>query len=151
MKKYYFNSIFKSLIYVYMALFFLAILILAIIARDTTSPESTIMVISLSGSIILLLLPWIGYSFSMRIQIDYEKEELYIRSAYFLKRMKFKDILSIQILDYDKVSFKFILTTKKGVKKLVYGRYYKKRATAKRVAKINELKQDLMNISNANC
>lgn len=150
MKKYYFNPVFRSLIYVFIVLFFLAVLIFAIIARDTTSPQSTIIVVSFCGIVDLILLFWIGFSFSMRIQIDYEKEELYIRHPYFLKRLKFQDVLSIQIIDYHKTAFDFIITTRKGVKKLAYARYHKKRQTEKRVAKVTELKQDLLNISNRN-
>lgn len=150
MKKYYFESIFRSLIYVYMVLFFTAILIFAIIAKDTTSRQSTMIVISSCSIIIAILLFWIGFSFSMRIQIDYDKQELYIRHPYFIKRIKFEDVVSIQIIDYNKVAFDFVITTKSQTKKMAYARYYRKKPTEKRISKINELKQDLMNISNKN-
>lgn len=150
MKKYYFNSVFRSLVYLYMVLFFLGIIIFAIIAKDTTSLESTIFVVSACGITTLLLLFWVGFSFSMRIQIDYEKKELYIRHPCFLKRLKFEDVLSIQIIEYNQVAFEFIVTTEKFSKKLPYARYLKKRPTEKILLKINELKQDLTNISNKN-
>ena len=98
MKKYYFESIYRILIYVFMIMFFTAILIFAVIAKDTTSHESTVIVISFCSVINSILLIWVCYSLSMRIQIDYEKKELYIRQYYFIKRIKFEDIISIQII-----------------------------------------------------
>lgn len=86
----------------------------------------------------------------MRIQIDYDKQELYIRHPYFIKRIKFEDVVSIQIIEYNKVAFDFVITTKSQTKKMAYARYYRKKPTEKRISKINELKQDLMNISNKN-
>ncbi len=150
MKKYYFESVGRSLVYVFMVLFFTAILILAILAKDTTSQQSTVIVVSACCIVISILLFWIGFSLSMRIQIDYTQKELYIRHPYFIKRINFEDVLSIQIIDYNEVAFDFVLTTKNKTKKMAYARYYRKKATEKRISKINELKQDLMNISNKN-
>lgn len=150
MKKYYFESISRILIYVFMIMFFTAILIFAVIAKDTTSQESTVIVISFCSVINSVLLFWVCFSLSMRIQIDYEKRELYIRHPYLIKKINFEEILSIQIIDYNKVSFDFIISTKKTSKKLSFSKYYKKKITEKRISIINELKQDLMNISNKN-
>ncbi len=151
MKKYYFDSIFRSLIYVFMVIFFTAILMLAIIAKDTTSPQSTVIVVSSCSIIISILLFWIGFSFSMRIQIDYDRKELYIRQPYFIKRIKFEDIISIEIIDYNEVAFEFNIVTKNFSKKMPYARYIRrKRPNEKIKSKLNELKQDLMNISNKN-
>ena len=150
MKKYYFESISRILIYVFMIMFFTAILIFAVIAKDTTSQESTVIVISFCSVINSILLFWVCFSLSMRIQIDYEKRELYIRHPYLIRKINFEEILSIQIIDYNKVSFDFIISTKKTSKKLSFSKYYKKKNTEKRISIINELKQDLMNISNKN-
>ena len=150
MKKYYFESISRILIYVFMIMFFTAILIFAVIAKDTTSQESTVIVISFCSVINSILLFWVCFSLSMRIQIDYKKRELYIRHPYFIRKINFEEILSIQIIDYNKVSFDFIISTKKTSKKLSFSKYYKKKNTEKRISIINELKQDLMNISNKN-
>lgn len=150
MKKYYFESRFRISIYVLMMLFFTAILIFAVIAKDTTSLESTVIVVSFCSVINSILLFWVCFSFSMRIQIDYDKRELYIRHTHLIKRIKFDEILSIEINDYNQLSFDFIIITKKISKKLSYSKYYKKKNTVKRISHINELKQDLMNISNKN-
>jgi Na+/melibiose symporter-like transporter len=131
-------------------MFFTAILIFAVIAKDTTSQESTVIVISFCSVINSILLFWVCFSLSMRIQIDYEKRELYIRHPYLIRKINFEEILSIQIIDYNKVSFDFIISTKKTSKKLSFSKYYKKKNTEKRISIINELKQDLMNISNKN-
>ena len=84
----------------------------------------------------------------MRIQIDYEKKELYIRQYYFIKRIKFEDIISIQIIPYSEVAFDFVVTTKKFTKKMAYARYLKRKPNEKIKNKLNELKQDLLNIQN---
>ena len=147
-KKYYFNSIFSSLMYLFIVLFLIGCIILCCFADEMHSGV-IFSLISFSISAIIVLF-WVGFSFSMRIQIDYEKEELYIIHPYFLKRLKFEDIVFIQIFDYNEVAFDFIITTKNSSKKLAYARYYKKRATAKRIEKVNELKNDLRNISNKN-
>lgn len=150
MKKYYFQSGWRNLGYLPLVLFFTAVLIIAIIFRDATSPESVVIAISMCSVNLSIILFWIGFSFSMRIQIDYEKKELYIRYPYFLKRLKFDDVLSIQIKDYNEMSFDFVIVTKDKTKKLAYSRYYKSKPTKERLAIVNELKQDLMNISNRN-
>ena len=92
MKKYYFESRSRISIYVLMMLFFTAILIFAVIAKDTTSQESTVIVVSFCSVINSVLLFWVCFSFSMRIQIDYDKRELYIRHTHLIKRIKFLPI-----------------------------------------------------------
>lgn len=150
MKKYRFQSVARSLVFLPMILFFLGVFVFAIIARDTTSPQSTLIVISFCGIIDLILLFWVGFSLSMRIQIDYEKKELYIKHSHFWKRLKFEEITSILILDYNEVAFQFIIMTKSFSKNIPYARYLHKRPSKKITDNLNELKQDLMNISNRN-
>ena len=150
MKKYYFESIYRILIYVFMIMFFTAILIFAVIAKDTTSQESTVIVISFCSVINPILLIWVCYSLSMRIQIDYEKKELYIRQYYFIKRIKFEDIISIRIIPYNEVAFDFVVTTKKFTKKMAYARYLKRKPNEKIKNKLNDLKQDLLTFVGGN-
>lgn len=148
MKKYYFESIFRSLIYVVISLILVGYIVLCCYTDEIHSGVIFIIVF-LSISVIAISF-WAGFSFSMRIQIDYDKQELYIRHPYFIKRIKFEDVVSIQIIEYNKVAFDFVITTKSQTKKMAYARYYRKKPTEKRISKINELKQDLMNISNKN-
>lgn len=148
MKKYYFESIFRSLIYVVISLILVGYIVLCCYTDEIHSGVIFIIVF-LSISVIAISF-WAGFSFSMRIQIDYDKQELYIRHPYFIKRIKFEDVVFIQIIEYNKVAFDFVITTKSQTKKMAYARYYRKKPTEKRISKINELKQDLMNISNKN-
>ena len=150
MKKYYFEPVGRCLVYGFITLFFVAILVLAIAAKDTTSPQSTAIVIGMCCVYIPPVLFWFCYSLTMRIQIDYDKKELYFRHYLFIKRIKFEDVLSIEITYCEETVFDFVVTTKTWTRKMAYARYARKKATKKITAKLNELKQDLMNISNKN-
>ena len=150
MKKYYFQSGWRNLGYLPLILFHIGVLIFEYLAKDENDPVVGAIIVSYCCVFLSIILFWIGFSFTMRIQIDYEKKELYIRYPYFLKRLKFDDVLSIQIKDYNELVFSFIIVTKDKTKKLNYPRYYKKKPTEERLAIVNELKQDLMNISNRN-
>lgn len=145
-KKFYFNSIWQSIIYIFIAVILLLFIILCSLADDVHSGLIFIMII-LSISMLVILF-WAVFSLSMRIQIDYDRRELYIRHPYLLKRINFDDVISIQILEFNQLSFDFIITTKNTTKKIAYSRYYKKKVTEERVSKVNDLKHDLINISN---
>lgn len=144
-KKFYFNSIWYSAIYILIAMVLLSFIVLGSFADDVHS--GLIFVLTILSICLLAILFWIGFSLSMRIQIDYDKKELYIRHPYLIKKMRFEEILNIQIIDYNQVSFDFIIVTNNGTKKLSYSKYYKKRATEKIITKVNDLKTDLINIS----
>ena len=148
MKKYYFESVFRSLIYLFISLFLLALIVLCFFADEI--PAGVIFAITFLSISVAAISFWFGFSLSMRIQIDYEKKELYIRQPYFIKRIKFEDIISIQIIPYSEVAFEFVVTTKKFTKKMPYARYLKRKPNEKIKNKLNDLKQDLMNISNKN-
>ena len=148
MKKYYFQSVFRSLIYLFMSLFLIGLIVLCFFA-DEIHVGVIFVITSLSTSVVAILF-WFGFSLTMRIQIDYENKELYIKSPYFIKRIKFEDIKSIKTIDYDDVAFEFTIITEKFTRKIQYTRYSRKRPSEKITAKLNELKQDLMNISNKN-
>lgn len=151
MKKYYVIAFYKNIPFILMAIFFSAILVIAIISKNTTEPEPTIFVISFCSIMIVFVNFWIWFSsFYYRLQIDYEKKELLINYPYFRKKFKFDDIVSIEIKDYNKTSFDFVITTKTKKTNWAYPRYYKSRPTEKIIAIVNEVKQDLYNISNKN-
>lgn len=147
-KKFYFNSIWQSVIYTFIAMILLLLIILCFFIDEIHS--GVLFIITILSIGLLANLFWIGFSLSMRIQIDYAKEELYIRHPNLLKRINFNDIVSIQIIEFDQLSFDFIITTKHITKKLAYSRYYKKKVTKERILKVNELKYDLISISNKN-
>lgn len=146
MKKYYFESVFRSLIYLFISLFLIAIIVLCLYVGELH--KGAIFALTLLSISVVAILFWFGFSLSMRIQIDYDRRELYIRHPYLLKRINFDDVISIQILEFNQLSFDFIITTKNTTKKIAYSRYYKKKVTEERVSKVNDLKQDLINISN---
>lgn len=147
-KKYYFNSIQFNLIYILIEIVLVAFLVLCFFADEFHS--ATIFVITNLSIIIFIILFWIVFSFCMRIQIDYDKKELYIIHPFYLKRMKFEEVLSIQIVDYNEVAFDFVINTKNRSKKLAYSRYYKSKPNDEIKLIISELKNDLVNISNKN-
>ena len=148
MKKYYFQSIGRSLIYLFMSIIFVGLIILCCFADEIHS--GVIFVITVLSVSVTAVLFWFVFSLSLRIQIDYEKKELYIKYPYLIKKIKFDDIISIYIKDYNATSFDFQVVTKDKIVNSTYARYYKKRPTKKILDIINELKQDLMNISNKN-
>lgn len=147
-KKFYFNSIWRSAIYVLIASVLLLLIILCCFADEMHS--GVIWMITTFSISFFVVLFWAGFSLSMRIEIDYDKKELYIRHPYLLKRINFSDIISIQIIEFDQLSFDFIITTEQITKKLAYARYYKKKVTDERISAISELKRALIDISNKN-
>lgn len=146
MKKYYFQSLSKSLIYLGIAIFLICYIVLCCFSDEIHS--GVIFVITFLSISVVTIIFWFGFSLSMRIQIDYNKQELYIRQPYFIKRIKFEDIISIQIIPYSEVAFEFVVTTKKFTKKMPYARYLKRKPNEKIKSILNELKQDLLNIQN---
>lgn len=146
MKKYYFQSIFKSLIYLGIALFLICCIVLCCFSDEIHS--GVIFVITFLSISVVTIIFWFGFSLSMRIQIDYNKQELYIRQPYFIKRISFKEVISVKIIEYTDTAFEFIIVTKTFTKKLPYARYLKKRPNEKIKFILNELKQDLLNIQN---
>ena len=148
MKKYYFESVFRSLIYLFIALFLIAIIVLCFYIDEIHT--GVIFVLTILSVSVVAILFWFGFSLSMYIQIDYENKYLYVRQPYFIKKIKFEDIISIQIIPYSEVAFEFVVTTKKFTKKMPYARYLKRKPNVKIKNKLNDLKQDLMNISNKN-
>lgn len=95
-KKYYFLSIWEKLFNILVAVI-LVTLITVRFFSDVLHVGIICTIVLFSIGLIMLLF-WIVFSFSMRIEFDYDKKELCIRHPYFLKRLKFEDILSIQIL-----------------------------------------------------
>ena len=146
MKKYYFQSIFKSLIYLGIALFLICCIVLCCFSDEIHS--GVIFVITFLSISVVTIIFWFVFSLSMRIQIDYNKQELYIRQPYFIKRISFKEVISVKIIEYTDTAFEFIIVTKTFTKKLPYARYLKKRPNEKIKFILNELKQDLLNIQN---
>ena len=148
MKKYHFESVFRSLIYLFIALFLIALIVLCFYIDELH--EGVIFVLTVLSVSVVAILFWFGFSLSMYIQIDYENKYSYVRQPYFIKKIKFEDIISIQIIPYSEVAFEFVVTTKKFTKKIPYARYLKRKPNVKIKNKLNDLKQDLMNISNKN-
>lgn len=145
MKKYYFNSIMYSLIYIIISIVFVSMAILCLFADDLHSGVIFVIVFSSISAFVTLF--WSVFSFSMRIQIDYINKELYIIHPCFIRKIKFEDIISIEIIDYNEVAFEFNIITAKHSKKIPYARYLNKRPNEKIKMKLDELKSDLMKIS----
>ena len=148
MKKYYLQSVFSSLAYLIIVIVMTGFIVVCFF-EDEMHSGVIFSMIFLSISVVVVLI-WVGYSLTMRIQIDYEKKELYIKNPLCIKRFKFEDVLSIKIIDYNEVAFDFVIETEKKTMKFAYARYYKKKPTEKILTIIKELKQDLMNITDKN-
>lgn len=147
-KKYYFNSTKFSLIYILIEIVLVACLVSSFFADEFHF--GTIFIITSFAIGVFVVLFWIVFSFCMRIQIDYDKKELYIIHPFYLKKLKFEKVLSIQIVDYNEVDFDFVINTNNRSKKLAYTRYYKSKPNNEIKLKISELKNDLINIFDKN-
>ncbi len=148
MKKYYLMSFRRSLVYLIMAISLIGLSVICFFADEIHSGVVFVVTTFLISAAIILA--WFIYSLTMRIQIDYEKKELYTRHHFFIKRWKFEDILSIEIIDLNKVVFSVIVTTSRSSTRMAYARYLHYRPSEEITAILNELKQDFMNISNKN-
>ena len=100
MKKYYFESFFKSLVYLFISFYIIGQIVLCFFADEIHA--GVIFVLTILFSSLVVILFWFGFSLSMRIQIDYNKQELYIRQPYFIKRISFKEVISVKIIEYYK-------------------------------------------------
>lgn len=146
MKKYYFESFFKSLVYLFISFYIIGQIVLCFFADEIHA--GVIFVLTILFSSLVVILFWFGFSLSMRIQIDYEKKELYIKHPRLLKKIKFEDIISIQIIDYNEVAFEFVIRTTNFSKQIPYARYLRRSPNEKIRSKLNELKKDFMDTSN---
>ena len=81
MKKYYFQSVFRSLIYLFISLFLIGLIVLCFFADEIHA--GVIFVITFLSISVVAISFWFGFSLSLRIQIDYEKKELYIKYNSF--------------------------------------------------------------------
>ena len=84
----------------------------------------------------------------MRIQIDYEKRELYIKQYKIKKRFKFNDIKHIEIIEYNEVAFDIEIVTDGYTRRMAYFRYYRRRPNKKIESILSELKNELKELSN---
>lgn len=152
MKKYYFYSRFRCFTYLFIALAIIGYASIGFFADYIHGFLIFCMVILYVSAGIVLL--WMAFIFSSRIQIDYENEELLIKAFYLIKRIKFEDIISISVIDYTNnkrtgPGFDIYITTRKFCRVIPYGRYmYHRRVTRKIKLKLNELENDLMRINN---
>ena len=144
MKKYYFNSFVRSLVYLIIALVLIGLIVLCCMADEIHS--GVIFAITFLSISVTAILLWFGFSLSMRIQVDYINKELYIIHPHLIRKIKFEDIISIEIIDYSEVAFEFNVITKKDTKKIPYARYIKSKPDEKIKTKLNELKNDLLKI-----
>ena len=147
-RKYYLNSIGYSLVYLFITLFLCA-LIIAVFFTDEFHLFLVIALIFLIVAAVITLF-WACYSFTMRIEIDYENKILYIRYWDFIKKISFDDIVSIEILEQTEVELVFTITMNNFFKRIAYTRYYKSRPTIKIKRIINDLKNDLLSITGNN-
>lgn len=148
MKKYYFNSFMHGFAFILISiplLFFFLILFFA---------DNYNWFIALFQFSFLVDTSFVCFyafvCFTSRMEIDFENKELFILYHFFKKKYKFEDIVSIETKPYNDVAFYIVLKTKDTEKTFLYGRYKEKiwRQSKRVKATLNELKNDLMIISN---
>ena len=86
------------------------------------------------------------------MEIDFENKEVFILYYFFKKRYKFEDIVSIETRRYNDAAFYIEFKAKDVEKTFLYGKYKTKiwRQSKRVKTELDELKTDLMNISNKN-
>ena len=152
MKKYYFYPRIRSFAYLFIGLALIGYGSVIFFA-DYIYPFHIFCIAVFYVSAVIVLC-WFAFSLSSRIQIDYEKEELYIITFYFIKRIKFEDITCIRVIDYKEVKgvrpgLEIYIVTRKFFRMIPYARYIDHRkATPEIKLKLDELENDLMRINN---
>ncbi len=132
------------MIYLVIALYLIGLIVLFFVFDEIHS-GTIFATVFLTISVVTILF-WFGFSLSMRIQIDFNKQELYIRDPYFIKKINFKEIVSIRIIEWKETAFEIVIETNSFTKKIPYTRYLKRRPNEKIKSVLNELKQDLLSI-----
>lgn len=92
---------------------------------------------------------WGIWTISYRIVIDFNKKEICIKHPGCEKKIKFKEIQSIEIVECSTISFELHLITNKFSKKFLY-KYFNKRGKWNFKQNVNELKLDFKKIIELN-
>ncbi len=96
---------------------------------------------------IAILITWNIILPKLRIEIDYEKKELFYWNDYYRRRIKFEDIRALEIVEHgEKVTFGCKVTTDIKIRRFGYTRYYRKKPTPEILAKVEEVKEALRSI-----
>lgn len=66
---------------------------------------------------------------------------------YFIKRMQFEEITSIEIIDIRPVEVHFVVSTNRFPPKIAYTRYYKSKPSPEIQAVLQDLKEELKSIA----
>ena len=101
---------------------------------------------------IAILITWNIILPKLRIEIDYEKKELFYWNDYYRRRIKFEDIRALEIVEHGEkaTTFGCKVTTDKKIRRFGYTRYYRKKATPEILAKVEEVKEALRSIPISN-
>ena len=119
-KKFYFYSLKAKIACLIPMLIFAGLLALLIVYRQTQQPETVVIVASMLLFIILLCAVGFVLTFFIRIEFNYDKKELLIHKHYFVKKIKFEEIESIEIIDYETPGFVFVIVTKNFIKRISF-------------------------------
>jgi len=148
-KTYYFNSNITNFVCLFIAVLFILVLIIAFITKNNEESKIIDIIIIVCFVIVASLLYIVGFSFSMRIEVDFKYRYLYIKHPYLIKRIKFNDIISIEIENYKETALLITVNTKIISQQITYSRYSKKKLSEKITNKLKELKADLYEITKA--
>lgn len=149
MKRYYFYPrgfiIAYSILLVYLIFWLVALCVF--VDEIHSGAIFCIVVLSLG---ILSVLTWTPFCAAMCVQIDHSDEEIKIIHIRCIKKIKFCEIKSVEIVEYSAVEFSFLIVTSDFSKRIVYTRYSKKKPTPKILAKVEEVKDALRSIPISN-
>ena len=97
---------------------------------------------------ISILITWSIIIPKLRIEINYEKQELFCWNDYFRRTIKFEDIRAVEIVDHGEkaTTVGCRVTTYKKIIGFRYTRYYRKKPTPEILAKVEEVKEALRSI-----
>ena len=143
-KKFYLYTKAATIPYWIMSVIFSGIIALGFVVDEMNS--GVIITMSFFAVTIAILITWSIIIPKLRIEINYEKQELFYWNDYFRRTIKFEEIRSIEINDLDGVTFGCKVTTDKKIRRFGYTRYYRKKPTPEILAKVEEVKEALRSI-----
>lgn len=148
-KKFYLYTKAATIPYWIMSVIFSGIIALGFVVDEMNS--GVIITMSFFAVTIAILITWSIILPKLRIEIDYEKKELFYWNDYYRRRIKFEDIRALEIVEHrEKVTFGCKITTNTKIRRFGYTRYYRKKPTPEILAKVEEVKDALRSIPISN-
>ena len=145
-QKFYLYTKAATIPYWIMSVIFSGIIALGFVVDEINS--GVIITMSFFAVTIAILITWSIILPKLRIEIDYEKKELFYWNDYFRRTIKFEDIRALEIVEHGEkaTTFGCKVTTDKKIRRFGYTRYYRKKPTPEILAMVEEVKEALRSI-----